>query len=85
MVDIIFDEEVPVKADRPISIAVRYTSLEEDAFITQVYMGYGGEDPGYGSIRDNEKGVFEIDFSEDCTKGETEVEFGNIPRILYFD
>jgi hypothetical protein len=48
-------------------------------------MGYGGEDPGYRTIKSNDKGAFEVDFSEDCTKGETDVEFGNIPRILYFD
>jgi hypothetical protein len=85
IVDIVFDEEIPVKAGRPISISVRYTSLEEDAFMCQVLMGYGGEDPGYGTIKSNEKGAFEIHNSDDCSKGETDVEFGNIPRILYFD
>jgi hypothetical protein len=47
-------------------------------------MGYGGTEPGFRSIRTNEPEMFLIQETEDCSKGETDVEFGNIPRILYF-
>ena len=45
--------------------------------------GYGGNNYER-KIQDNEKGAFIIAESEMCTKYETEVEFGQIPRIFYY-
>jgi hypothetical protein len=80
MVDIIFEDEVPVRAQVPISIMVRFSV--EDNFMAMTQLGYGGEN--YRGIRENEKDAFKIHDSPDCTKGETDSRFGNIPRIFYF-
>ena len=81
MVDILFDQDVLVRANQQISIMVRYT-VGGDQFMAQTLLGYGGEN--YRHINLNEKEAFVIQESDDCTKGETDLRFGNIPRILYF-
>lgn len=80
MSDIMFDEPYKVRANEPISIAVRFT-VGEEYFCTTVF-GYGGHN--YKNIRGNEPNSFRIAESDQSTKGETEVEFGQIPKIHYF-
>ena len=46
-------------------------------------LGYGGED--YKKPRLNEELAFDVVETDECTKGETNVTFGQIPRIHYFD
>ena len=72
-----------VKKQKPITICIRYTDPGE-AFMAQTYLGYGGEN--YKRVPENvEKDAFLIqECPQDCTKGETDLRFGNIPRILYF-
>jgi hypothetical protein len=46
-------------------------------------LGYGGEN--YREVKENEeKDMFDIRETTDCTKGETDQRFGQIPRIFYF-
>lgn len=76
-----FDEPYKVRANEPISIGVRFT-VGDEYFCATVF-GYGGH--GYERIGgENEKGAFIIAESEMSNKGETEVEFGQIPKIYYF-
>ena len=56
MVDVIFEEEVAVKAQSPISIMVRFQ--DENDFMSFTQLGYGGEN--YHGIRHNEKDMFEV-------------------------
>jgi hypothetical protein len=54
-----------------------------DEYFCSTLLGYGGEN--YQSISENEdKEMFEIRETGDCTKGETDLRFGQIPRIFYF-
>ena len=60
---------------------VRFIAGEE--FFCSTLLGYQGEN--YASIAENEdKELFEIRETSDCTKGETDLRFGQIPRIIYF-
>jgi hypothetical protein len=70
-----------VRANEPISIGVKFTVGDE--FFCSTVFGYGGSNYER-KITDNEKGAFIIADSEQSTKGETEVEFGQIPKIHYF-
>lgn len=73
LVDIIFDKEIFVKASKPITIMVRFQAGEE--FFCTTLLGYGGEN--YLEILENEeRDLFEIRETEDCTKGETDSRFG---------
>ena len=74
-------EEYIVQKDKELSIAVRFISGED--FFCSTLLGYGGEN--YRTINTNEEGAFEVNDSEDCTKGETDSTFGQVPRIHYFD
>lgn len=79
--DIMLDQPVKVRAHQPIHIGVRFTVGEE--FFCSTMFGYGGNNYER-KIQENEKGAFIIAESEMCTKYETEVEFGQIPRIFYY-
>ena len=75
------DQEIPVSANKPITIMVRFQAGDE--YFCSTLLGYGGEN--YQSISENEdQGMFEIKETPDCTKGETDLRFGQIPRIFYF-
>ena len=77
-----FENDIPVQAGKPITIMVRF--LAGDEFFCQTLLGYGGEN--YQSLSENEeRDLFDIRETEDCTKGETDLRFGNIPRIFYFN
>lgn len=54
-----------------------------DEFFCSTLLGYGGEN--FRDIKENdEKDMFEVKDTQDCTKGETDQRFGQIPRIFYF-
>jgi hypothetical protein len=75
------DQELPVKANIPISIMVRFQAGDE--YFCSTLLGYGGEN--YMTVQDNDdKDLFEIRETTDCTKGETDLRFGQVPRIFYF-
>lgn len=58
LVDIILEDEIPVKKQKPITILVRYTTLD-DSFMAQAWLGYGGEN--YKRVPENmEKDAFTI-------------------------
>jgi hypothetical protein len=81
MNDIMFEKEIPVSANKTISIMVRFLAGEE--YFCSTLLGYGGEN--YPSIPENEdRELFEIRETSDCSKGETDLKFGQIPRIFYF-
>ena len=81
MVDIMLDQEIPVSQGKPITIMVRFQAGDE--YFCSTLLGYGGEN--YHSIGENEeKELFEIKETADCTKGETDLRFGQIPRVFYF-
>ena len=81
MADIMLDQEIPVSANKPITIMVRFIAGEE--YFCGTLLGYGGEN--YLTVPENEeKELFEIRETADCTKGETDLRFGQIPRIFYF-
>jgi hypothetical protein len=81
MIDIMLDQEIPVSANKPITIMVRFQAGDE--YFCSTLLGYGGEN--YQSISENEdKEMFEIRETPDCSKGETDLRFGQIPRIFYF-
>jgi hypothetical protein len=81
MVDIILDQEIPVSQGKTITIMVRFQA--GDDYFCSTLLGYGGEN--YHSIQENEeKEMFEIKETPDCTKGETDLRFGQVPRIFYF-
>ena len=80
MSDIIFENEIPVKAGRAITIMVRF--LAGDEYFCSTLLGYGGEN--FMNVENDERDMFEIKETSDCTKGETDLRFGNIPRIFYF-
>jgi hypothetical protein len=82
MCDIIFDQEIPVEANTPITIMVRFIGPTEEDFFCSTLLGYGGEN--YKEIENEEIEAFDIKETPDCTKFETDVRFGQIPRILYF-
>ncbi len=81
MVDIMLPAEILVQKGKQIVIGVRFIAGED--FFCKTYLGYGGED--YKRIKHNEECIFDVLETEDCTKGETDVTFGQIPRIHYFD
>jgi hypothetical protein len=81
MCDIMLDEPVKVRSGEQISIGVRFTVGEE--FYCGTVFGYGGSNYER-KIGDNERGAFIIADSDQSTKGETEVEYGQIPKIHYF-
>ena len=60
---------------------MRFTAGEE--YFCSTVFGYGGSNYERG-IRDNERGVFHMAETDMCTKFETEVEFGQIPKLYYF-
>ena len=81
MCDIMLDQEIPVSANKSITIMVRFQAGEE--YFCSTLLGYGGEN--YASQAENEeKEMFEIKETSDCSKGETDLKFGQIPRIFYF-
>lgn len=81
MVDIMLDQEIPVSQGQPITIMVRFQAGDE--YFCSTLLGYGGEN--YQSIHENEeRDLFEIKETSDCTKGETDLRFGQVPRIFYF-
>ena len=82
MVDVMLEKELPVSKNKGITIMVRFTAGEE--FFCTTLLGYGGEN--YQHIQENkERDMFSIKETEDCTKGETDLRFGQIPRIFYFN
>ena len=81
MVDIMMPTEIVIQNGKEISIAVRF--IQGDDFFCTTLLGYGGEQ--YKNLPNNEECCFEVLDSEECTKGETNFEFGQIPRIHYFD
>ena len=80
MSDIMFDNEIPVKAGKSITIMVRF--IAGDEFFCSTLLGYGGEN--YMKVDNEEQDMFEIKETSECTKGETDSKFGNIPRVFYF-
>ena len=75
------EQEVPVPSNKPITIMVRFTAGDE--YFCSTLLGYGGEN--YLSITDNEdREIFDVKETSDCSKGETDSKFGQIPRIHYF-
>ena len=73
MNDIMFEKEILVTANKTISIMVRFIAGEE--YFCSTLLGYGGEN--YHSVPENEeKEMFEIRETPDCTKGETDQKFG---------
>ena len=80
MSDIMFENEIPVKAGKAITIMVRF--LAGDEYFCSTLLGYGGEN--YMNVENEEKEMFEIKETSDCTKLETDLRFGNLPRIFYF-
>mgnify|MGYP001574326623 CR=1 FL=1 len=80
MSDIMFENEIQVKQGKAITIMVRF--LAGDEYFCSTLLGYGGEN--YMNVDNEERDMFEIKETEDCTKGETDMRFGNIPRIFYF-
>jgi len=59
---------------------VRFTSGDE--YFCGTFNGYGGRNRQ--SIRENEQDAFDVRESADCTKMETDDEFGQISRLFYF-
>lgn len=53
-----------------------------DEYFCSTLLGYGGE--SFHSVENEEKEMFEIRETPDCSKGETDLRFGQIPRIFYF-
>jgi hypothetical protein len=81
MFDVHLDEEVEVENGIAISIMVRFEMKDsDDMAITN--LGYRGE--AHYDVENEEKGAFQITNSNDCTKGETDLYFGQIPRIIYY-
>lgn len=80
MVDIMMDKEITVPKDKEISIAVRFT--QGDEFFCSTLLGYGGENLKHNHL--NEELAFDVRESPECTKGETDVAFGQVPRLHYF-
>ena len=80
MVDILLEKQILVTAGKPITIMVRFKAGEE--YFCSTLLGYGGEN--YTSVDNEEKDMFEIRETPDCTKFETDLRFGQIPRIFYF-
>lgn len=75
------ESEIPVSANKPITIMVRFQAGDE--YFCSTLLGYGGEN--FMSVPENEdKELFEIRETGDCTKGETDLKFGQIPRVFYF-
>lgn len=73
MNDIMFEKEILVTANKTITIMVRFIAGEE--YFCSTLLGYGGEN--YQSVPDNEeRDMFEIRETPDCTKGETDLRFG---------
>ena len=64
----------------PITIAVRFTASEE--FFCGTYLGYNNDDADH-RVKENEPGVWITAETEACSKGETDVTFGQIPTIFY--
>ena len=81
MADIMLDKVVTVNKNSPITIGVRFLK-GEDYFCTTL-LGYLGEE--YRDNEMNEECCFEVIDTVDSTKGETDVTFGQVPRIHYFD
>ena len=81
MCDIMLDQELHVSGNKPITIMVRF--LAGDEYFCSTLLGYGGEN--FASVSENEeRDMFEVRETPDCTKGETDLRFGQIPRIFYF-
>jgi PHR domain len=73
MCDIMLDQELPVSANKPITIMVRFQAGDE--YFCSTLLGYGGEN--YKDNNENEeKDAFDIKETPDCTKGETDLKFG---------
>lgn len=71
--DIMINPPISVSAGVPITIMVNFKVPEE--FFCSTLLGYGGEN--YQQITTNEeKDIFEVRDSPDCTKGETAIHFG---------
>lgn len=70
-----------LSSGKELTIGVRFISGED--FFCSTLLGYGGED--YTRLPQNEECAFDVVESDDCTKGETDVTFGQVPRIFYFD
>jgi hypothetical protein len=61
-----------VQANIPITIMVRF--IAGDEYFCSTLLGYGGEN--YRDVENEEKTMFDIRASPDCTKGETDERFG---------
>jgi hypothetical protein len=70
-----------VQKGKMITIGVRFIAGED--FFCTTLLGYGGEE--YKTLKSNEECIFDVVDTDDCTKGETDVTFGQVPRIHYFD
>ena len=68
------DQEIQVESGKPITIMVRFIAGEE--FFCSTLLGYGGEN--FREIEENgeDRDLFEIRETEDCTKFETDSKFG---------
>lgn len=76
-----FKQNVLVRKNQPIIISVRMVAGDE--FFCSTYLGYGGEN--YKTNQKNEECAFDVTDTAECTKGETDTTFGQVPRIYYFD
>lgn len=74
-------EEIVIQKDKEFSIGVRFVA--GDDFFCSTLLGYGGENFRYNHM--NEECAFEVLDSPECTKGETDHTFGQVPRLHYFD
>ena len=81
MADVMLEKPIKVHANTPIEIGLRFTVGEE--FFCGTVFGYGGSNYER-CCKENERGAFVIADCEMSTKGETEVEYGQIPKIYYF-
>lgn len=79
------DNSIMIPKGRPLVIGVRFIAIGSagDDFFCTTYLGYGGEN--FRHIPHNEECAFEVVNTPECTKGETDYCFGQIPRIHYFD
>jgi hypothetical protein len=67
------ENEIAVSANKAITIMVRF--IAGDEYFCSTLLGYGGEN--HLSIDGNEdRELFDIRETPDCTKGETDLRFG---------
>jgi hypothetical protein len=61
---------------------IRFQAGEE--YFCSTLLGYGGENYMSSAENGDDRELFEIKETPDCSKGETDLRFGQIPRIFYF-